>query len=221
MNRQCNNPGCGGRTTRFGRYCSTHKAHLRRHGAVNQRAVTVAELRPYIRTIRARIAHNANSPLWEQTEANWLATVDHARGVLAAYQQGQVGYRYERLAAVEVVKLSENASRREVCEATFAMFLLNYEHDHRFRSDAAFKVQLVRRLRGLTRANAEEWKDPHTGRVKRAYRDMPPKAAAIMADWVIRALGGVGVTLARLERQQREEKQRRAEAMAEAVGELR
>lgn len=98
---------------------------------------------------------------------------------------------------------------------------MSHEDPHRFTSDAAFRVQLLRRLRGLTRMNAEEWRNPVTGRVRRAYRELPPKAAAVMAAWIVHVFGGVGIILARMEQQQREEKQRRATAMAEAVKELR
>ncbi len=221
MTRHCKAPGCGAPTTRYGHFCNRHKAHLRRHGAADQRAVTMNELRPFIRTVRARIKRNAGNPLWEQVDANWLATVDHAKGILAEYRQGRPSYRYERLAAVEVVKLADNVTPRELCEVAFAMFLMSHEDPHRFTSDAAFRVQLLRRLRGLTRVNAEEWRNPVTGRVRRAYRELPPKAAAMMAAWIVHVFGGVGITLARMERQQREEKQRRATAMAEAVKELR
>jgi hypothetical protein len=57
--------------------------------------------------------------------------------------------------------------------------------------------------------------------LKRAYRELPPRVSATLAEWIIAALKGVGIILARLEARQREEQQRRAEAMAEAVQHLR
>lgn len=221
MNRQCRVPGCSAQTTRYGAYCSTHKSRARRHGAPDQRAISKAELKPYLRAVRARIERNRESPVWAGCEANWRATVENARGILAAFQRGQPGFRFERLAAVEVVKLAEHVEAREVMETVFALYLLLDSDPRRFTSDGAFRVQLVRRVRGLANVNAGEWRDGATGRVKRAYHETPPKAAQCLAGWIIRALAGVGLGLAKLERQQREEKQRRADEMGRAMMELR
>jgi hypothetical protein len=109
----------------------------------------------------------------------------------------------------------------EVFETVWGMFLLEDEDPHRFRSGAAFRVQIVRRVRGLTRTNAREWRDTATGRTKRAYSEMTPRSVETLGCWINQALGGVGVLLARLERQQREDKERRAAVMAEAARELR
>lgn len=217
MSRLCKAPGCGARTKTFGRYCNRHHSHFRRHGAADQQAITVAELKPFRRLVKACIERNAENPLWANSEANWRAVVNHARGILARFQRGRAGFRFERLAAEEVIRLAENVEPREVCEMVWAVYLLEDNDPHRFRSNDAFRTQLVRRVRGLTRTNAGQWKDTATGRVKMAYRELSPKVAATMAGWIVQALGGVGVVLARLERNQREEKQRRTEVMAEAV----
>src|SRR5829696_6033366 len=84
MTRICRAPGCGARTTsRFSVYCSTHKSRLRRHGAVDQKAITKADLRLYLKLVRARIEKNRESPLWAHLEARWAALADHARGRVA------------------------------------------------------------------------------------------------------------------------------------------
>ncbi|WP_244424626.1 hypothetical protein [Methylobacterium nodulans] len=147
--------------------------------------------------------------------------MSHAKEIVAAYRGGQASYRHERIAAEEVVKLSANVEAREVIETTFAMFLLEDHQPRRFRSDGAFRFQLARRLRGLTETNSGTWVDPSTGRTKRAYHELSPRACEVFSRWVIKALGGVGAHLAKLERDEEEERQRRVNDMHEATAALR
>lgn len=215
--RTCRAPGCGARTTRYGRFCSTDKSRSRRHGHPEQTAVTKADLAAYLKLVRARIAKNERSPLWAECEARWDAVVERARHTLNALERGQAGYRHERIAAQEMVKLADHVEATQVVETTFALFLLEDCQPRRFRSDQAFRFQLVRRLRGLTDLNAGVWFNHKTGRTHRAYRELAPRAVATFAKWVVEALGGIGLYLARLEREQEEARQRSANALAGAL----
>lgn len=219
--RQCRAPGCTGRTSRYGHYCSTHKARLRRHGAVDQDGVTKAELRPYLATVRARIKKNADNPAWAMCEARWGDVIGHAEAVLAAHQGGKAGYRWERMAAAEVVKLAGAVAPREVIETVLALYVFLDREPRRFKSDNAFSTQLVRRVRGLTDINTGTWLDHSTGKAKSAYREVTPKASMMFAHWIAKSLGGVGVYLAKIERQQDDERQRGQAAMAAALSEIK
>lgn len=221
MSRPCRVYGCAGHASRFGLYCPAHKSALRRHGHPEQDAITKAELKPYIAQARRRIARNAENATWSHCEARWRGIVELARGVIDEAERGEPGNRHERSAAAEVVRLGEAISPAEVVETVFALYLLQEAEPRRFRSDDAFLAQLARRLRGLVEANAEVWTDKATGRAKRAYRELAPRAVAIMARWVVTALGGVGVHLARLEERDRAERQASRQELAEAMRELR
>ncbi|WP_245500971.1 hypothetical protein [Lichenibacterium minor] len=144
--------------------------------------------------------------------------VGHARAVLA--RQG-AGSAYARQAASETVKLAEAVEAREIMATAFAVYLMADQQPRRFLSDTAFRVQLVRRLRGLTEANAGTWFDHKTGRTKRVYRELPPQAAGVMGEWIAKAFGAVGLFLARMDREQREAAALKADAdrvkMAEAL----
>jgi hypothetical protein len=220
MIRPCRVLGCGAHTTRYGNFCPTHKSNLRRHGHAEQTAVTKAELAPLVALVRRRIEKNADNATWTHSEARWQAVVDHAQGIVAKAQRGVPGNRYERTAAREVAVLGGAVTPRAIIETTFAVYLLQEHDPRRLRSDEAFRAQLVRRLRGLTEANMDEWKGSAGGRSKRAQRDIPPKATIIMAQWISEALGGVGVHLSRLEARDREERVARAAGLAEAMREL-
>lgn len=218
--RTCRVPGCGARTSRYGHFCTTHKSNYRRHGHPEQRAVTKAELGPFVRAVRQRIRRNLDSPVWEGAEASWLAVIDQAEVILDGFSAGRAGSRYERIAAQQVVKLADAVPPREVIEAVFAMFLTLEQQPQRFCSDTAFRTQMTRRVRGLTETNAGEWLDLSTGRRKLAYRELPPKATAILATWIVGALGGLGVHLGKLESRQRHDHQQRQAAMHRAAMEL-
>jgi hypothetical protein len=220
MIRPCRVLGCGAHTTRYGTFCPTHKSNLRRHGHAEQTAVTKAELAPFVALVRKRIEKNAENATWAHSEARWQTVVDHARAILGEAKRGVPGNRYERTAASEVVVLGEAVTPRTIIETAFAVYLLQDHDPRRLRSDEAFRAQLIRRLRGLTDANVDEWPSGAGGRAKRVQRDVPPRAVLIMAQWVGEALGGVGVHLTRLEARDREERAASAAGLAEAMREL-
>ncbi|WP_246688072.1 hypothetical protein [Methylobacterium sp. WL120] len=166
------------------------------------------------------MAKNEANPLWHQCEARWAAIIDHARHVIAASSGGRAGYRCERVAAQEVVKLADHVAPSDVVVTTLAAFVLIDHQPRLFRSDASFKTQLVRRVRGLTEVNAGSWFNAHTGKTKRAYRELTPRAVMVLAGWLSDALGAVGLTLADMERREHDHRQRERQAMAEALGSL-
>lgn len=215
--RTCRAPGCGARTSRYGQFCSTHRSRSRRHGHPEQRAITKADLTPYVKRVSLRIAKNEDSPVWSECTTRWHTVVDHARGILAHAQQGKAGYRHERIAAHEVVKLADHVDATEVVKLAISAFLLEDNQPRRFRSDRAFRFQLVRRLRGLTDVNAGSWLNHRTGKTHRAYRDLTPRAVLTFAGWIIEALGGVALYLAKLERQEVEAQQQRSNALVQGL----
>ena len=215
----CRVPGCGAEATRFGHYCTTHKSRVRRHGDVAQLGITKAALAPYVDRVRARIAKNTESPLWPQCDDRWRATVEHAQRILAAFQGGRAVNRFELRAAGEVLRLVD-IEARAVMETVAALYLMRDADPRKFRTDAAFNAQLVRRVRGLSEVNAGVWFDHASGRTKRVYRDVPPAVSAIFAQWLVETLGVVGLRLAELERREQEEAAAKRDAFRNALEDL-
>jgi hypothetical protein len=87
-------------------------------------------------------------------------------------------------AATEIVRLAEDVSPRDVVVTASAMFLMQTMAGHMFRSEAAFDIQLARRVRGLTASNATAYRDPKTGKARRIYHELSPRAAATMSEWL-------------------------------------
>jgi len=87
-----------------------------------------------------------------------------------------------------------------VIDTALAMFLLWEQSPHRFMSDKAFNFQLARRVRGLADANSSSSYSAKEGRIKRTYRDTPPRVLNCLAESLKVAFGIAGMRLAELER---------------------
>jgi len=148
----------------------------------------------------------------------------HSRGPRAgrgcSSERWKAGPGYERTAAYEVIKLAEAVKPREVFETALAMFMMQELEPRRFRSDAGFRFQLVRRVRALGDVNVGEYFDHETGKMKRVYRELSPRAAAVIGQWVAEAVGAAGVHLARLEVQDEERMKAERVKLHQALEEL-
>lgn len=216
----CRAPGCGKPATRYGHFCTTHKSRWRRHGDVGQMGITKEVLKPYTDLVRARIKKNAGNPTWTTCDDRWRAVVAHARGILGDADRGAAGSRNERVAAKAIVKLGADIEPRVVVETVLAMYMLMDLEPRRFRSDGAFRRQLVRRVMRLSEVNVAEWYDHQTGRMKRAYRDFTPGASDIIAGWLVETLGMVGLHLAKLHRADIEKSQQQRAEFHKALTDL-
>jgi hypothetical protein len=180
-----------------------------------------AQLKPHLAAIRARIKKNENSPAWSQLEGRWLTVVDHARSIIAAYHSGKAGSAQERRAANEVLKVAEAARPRQVIEVVLAMYVTEGQDPRRFRSDTAYRFPLVRRTRALADVNAGLRYDHRSDKVRRVYRELTPKAVRIIGQWLADAIGGAGVHLANLEREDHDRRTREQVQLHEALAALK
>ena len=71
---------------------------------------------------------------------------------------------------------------------------------------------------GVGDVNAGEYFDDKSGKMKRVYRELSPRATTVMGQWVAEALGVAGVRLARLEVQDEERSQVRARETVSGPG---
>ncbi len=207
MNYICNVPGCSVPTsTKFGQYCRPHVAQLRRHGAIGQTGITKADLKVYRHIVNARLEKNKDKPLLTQLEARWGAVLTYASTVREEARSKPM-VRFRREAAIETLRIGNNVKPRDVIETVLAMYVMQDQEPRRFKSDQAFRTQMVRRVRGLTRLNADAWTDAKTGKRKLVYRDLSQRTGAIIGGWIAEALGSAGIMFARLERKDHEKEQ--------------
>ncbi|ANY82988.1 hypothetical protein BB934_32755 (plasmid) [Microvirga ossetica] len=206
-------------STKFGRYCRPHVAQLRRHGAIGQTGITKAELKAYGRIVSARLEKNRDKPLLTQLEARWGVVQTYAATVRDEARSKPI-VRYRREAAVETLRIGKNVNARDVIETVLAMYVMQDQEPRRFKSDQAFKTQLVRRVRGLTRLNADAWTDAKTGKRKLVYRDLSQRTVIIMGGWIAEALGPAGIMFARLERKDHEKEQQALLAFRQTLDDI-
>lgn len=221
MTTPCCAPGCGAQTTRYGNLCNAHKSRLRRHGHATQAAITESMLRPYKAAFRARQERNRENLAWENLDKRWLAIVDLADDTVARFRSGRPGRLFEYAAANEVVRMAHNAAPSDIAETAVAMFMLLEAEPHRFRSDRAFRVQLVRRTRFVADLDATRTIHPTTGLSKRAYRQLPPRAVEVISEWLTEMFGGPGLYLARLQQREMAQHEHERRTLQQALKELK
>ena len=154
-------------------------------------------------------------------DKRWLALANDARGRVHAYESGTASARANVTAAREIVRLADEVEPRLVVVTVAAMVLMQAEAPAWFMSSKAFDVQLVRRVRGLAPSNAPAYRDAKTGKSRRIYRELSPRAAVVMADWLRTTLGILGQRLAMMEREEREAEAKENAELGDALMALR
>lgn len=200
MTKRCAAPHCAEPVAGYSTLCESHKRTLRRHGHALQKGITVLELKPFQDRISARRAKNPANPTWELLRGRWEALTAHAKAKVDAYANGSPAISYERQTAEQLGVLRTTVPVDAVIDAALAMFLLWEQSPHRFMSDKAFNFQLARRVRGLAEANSGSHYSAKEGRIKRTYKDTPPRVLDCLAESLKVAFGIAGMRLAELER---------------------
>jgi len=217
----CKAPGCGEKAaSRYGVYCHSHRSRRRRHGAINQEAITKADLSIYRHLVRERIEKNRDKELWDRLKLMWGAVITDAQATLEQSRKGQAMPSFKRTTALELVKLSNAVKPEEVIETVLAMYILHDQEPRKIKSDRALLTQMVRRVRGLTPLNAGSWIDGSTGKRKVAYRELSPRTVECMGKKLAAVFGPAGVTLARLEREDHQRRQRELTEYHQALGDI-
>ncbi|MER9851847.1 hypothetical protein NKJ55_32015 [Mesorhizobium sp. M0106] len=120
-----------------------------------------------------------------------------------------------------MLNIGTDAAGRAVMVTALAMFVLWSERPSRFASDAGFRLQLARRVRSLSSRHSGRRYDHRTGREQRVYREMTPKAGAILGQMLATAFGAAGLRLAALDEQDREDARKTQEDIRTAIKELK
>jgi len=200
MTIRCTALHCAEPVSGYSTLCESHKRTLRRHGHALQKGVTALELKPFQERIYARRAKNPTNHSWELLQGRWEALTAHAKAMLASHANGSASISYERQAAEQLSTLGSTVPKNVVIDTALAMFLMWEQHPHRFMSDKAFNFQLARRVRSLAETNSGSHYSAKEGRLKRTYKDTPPRTLDCLAESLKVAFGVAGMRLAELEK---------------------
>lgn len=215
--RICAVPHCGSpAASQFSPHCRRHKSTLRRHGAPDQNGVSKTELAPYLARIEARIAKNPDNETWPLLEAAWANVVTEAEATASR----RIGNRYARNAANEIVGIAQDVAPGTVIATVLAMVLMWHDRPLRFRTDDALRVQIARRVRALSSRHVGLRYDHRTGQQIRVYREMTPKAAALLGLQLMLAFGATGLHLAALDERDRKAATETKQRLATAISNL-
>lgn len=196
MHRWCRVEHCGDRTkTPFGVYCGKHDSAMRDRGDPEQQGITKGQLKPYVEMIRGKRSKHPDNKAWVMMEAKWNSLVDRCQETLASLPYMNA---YNRMGMKEIWKIGIHVEPSKVVDTILGMYLMEYLERRRFKSDQAFRFQLVRRVRGLTTLNSKSWPDKAGGKPKIAYDKLPSKASKFIATLINESLGSAGVTIAKI-----------------------
>lgn len=228
----CAAQGCSDRVSGLSHYCNGHRKRHKRHGSADQESILAEHLEPYRREVRRIFAGKAKAvgscqgqgvgqrlPKTEDTapgkcmRENWTAVLNYARDELRALASGQAHIRWQRLAHLELVKLGDSAEFNDILEVGLAMFLMVDMEPRRFADHRGFRFSLVRRLRGLTEQNVGTYWDHQSGKVKRVYRDFPPRAVEVLADVLTSYFAKAAAYVLSVKRRELADSARRAAAL--------
>jgi hypothetical protein len=221
MARQCAVRVCRGQASGYSTMCEVHKRTQRRHGHPQQKGVTVFELKPFRARVEARRTKNPTNPTWVLLEARWQALTGHAEATLHRFSMGAAGVSYERQTAEQLLTLRDSVPANAVIDTALAMFALEEQRPSRFQSDRAFGFQLARRVRALADVNTGSHWSAKEGRMKRTYRDIPPRVLECLAESLKMAFGLAGLQLARLEQREGQAGEAERRQLVAALKELR
>jgi hypothetical protein len=101
------------------------------------------------------------------------------------------------------------------------MYLLHYEHPRLFRSEAAFRTQMVRRVRSLASHNFRQAYGAADGRRRRVLSEPTPRVVTILGEWLVELFGPAGVRIAQMEKRDAEREREERNAFHLALAELR
>ncbi|MFC5474640.1 hypothetical protein [Paraherbaspirillum soli] len=163
---------------------------------------------------------NSSNPTWSILRDRWYSLIASAKAVTVECQSGAAFNRNVLEAWSNIEKISNSADSSQVITVVLAMYLMRDDSSHRFKSEAAFERQLVRRFRALAPHYAGEYYDQHSGKTKRVYRDTRPRTAVILAGLLKETFGAAGLVVARLEQQEVNRLRDDQQALQEALSAL-
>jgi hypothetical protein len=197
----CRSVGCTAlrSTNTYSPWCQSCRLRLARYGHPMQTSVTAYELAPYLRTVKACWSRNGDSRVWPVLHERWHRLVNHAATVAAEREAGKATFRPEAMACEMLLQVARTAPAERVIEVMLAVSLMHTMQPRRFKDQRAFAFILVRRLRHLApMARASYWSQKEQ-RVMKVYREAPPKAAAILGQWLVDAFAAAGALIAESE----------------------
>jgi hypothetical protein len=216
----CAAKGCtrGAALSGFTRFCAAHAARRRRNGHELQRPISKPAVEAQRKLVR-RLRETAGE-IWPDLEWRWRSVLAHARQIQMASVRDLRWSVAEQRAAAIMLQL-EKVDYRKIEDTVLGMYVAQECEAHWFKSDDAWRFQMVRALKlgNAIRIGGSTYIH-ELGRCVHRYK--PPNRATmlVLAGWLEQAFGAAGHKLARVEFQGRVDMQRAGNARFEALREF-
>ncbi len=197
---RCAVANCTGTVRRnsWGTFCDRHRANDVRYGHPLQRPLRSAALAPYLRAIK-RIRERNKGTNWSAVEARWGVVVEVCQRIEDEARTGQPYIRPRRQAANIILGITEVVPASRVVDIICACYLYEELDQRRFASDRGFRSTMLHMLRRESKSG-RIFHAKDGGRLHASYRVLSKRARDTAADWIVDALGVVGVHIAQQER---------------------
>lgn len=185
----CSHPGCTALRVAgsAARYCSRHRNNHRKNGDPGQEAISIAQVRKWERDVRwvyRRLPKTNREKLSQYAEIGARGLRELLQAIVKGQEPSQAS-RHHKDAAAKLLRVLDQVSALDVFTRASAVFLMRQEQPYLFRSDAAFRAQLVRAVRKLASiADGQQW-DAKNQRVRHVTRRVPIKVRQIMETWLV------------------------------------
>ncbi len=158
--------------------CEQHRQRQRRHGDARQESIRATEVRPYVERVEKIVERDGSGRILAGLEQVVEIMRTYAEGVDSDYAHGRAMNKNRVQAAREVLTVFRDFTALQCGSLVAGMYLLQDTNSHRFASDKGFTFELVRRFRSLSDANVGLYENSDNGRVRRAYKEIPPRTVA-------------------------------------------
>ncbi len=176
----CNNAASG----QFGSLCAQHSQRKRRHGDPQQESIRAAEIKPCVVRVQKIIERDGSGKIVAGLDKLVEILKDYCGGIVSDSEHGRPVNQHGVQAAREMLTVFQDFSPAQCASVVAGMHLYWHEYPHRFSSDRGFTFEMVRMFRSMSDANIGFDESAASGKVKRAYKEIPP-----------RTIGQLGYTL--------------------------
>ncbi len=133
------------------------------------------DIKPYVERVEKLIERDTSGKITVGLEKVVGIIRDYAEGTVSDYEHGRPMSQHKVNAAKEVLTVFRDFTPVQCASVVAGMYIYMDENPHRFASDRGFTFELVRRSRSISDANIGQYEDGDSGRIRRAYREIPPR----------------------------------------------
>jgi hypothetical protein len=193
---KCKVAACTKKARGHGLFCEGHWARKRRHGSPTQPTITVAELKPHIRTVAKYVNKLPDSErLWSRLRTAFDHLVRECEQELHYIEQKKVAIRWKREAFRSVVNVAGVVDKDQAILTMLGFGHLLRDQPRRFASDVGAFVQCGRAWRRLSDVNVAFYWHQKEGRQKRVYRDPSYRGAIMLGQMLVDKLAFYGCVI--------------------------